>query len=609
MHVLARDIRFALRRLRAAPGFALIVVLTLALGIGATTGIFSLIEGVLLRPLPFSNPDRLVSVGDHVGNNPGIGVTAREIDTYSNGTKSLVALGGYTTTDFELSSGATPEVVHAARLTAGVFTTLGVQPIAGRVFIPQEEAARQPLAVISYSLWQNRYHHQPQLVGTSISLDRKSYTIIGVMPRSFEFPLEAGRLVHAQVWVPMSLTREELSEENAGAWKYKMVGRLNDRVTLTQGAQDADRVARQIMHDFPPNMSAIHIRGDVAPLAEASVAAIRPVLRTLFLAVFTVLAIACVNVASLLMVRAIRRRREYALRLALGAPRSVILRESAWEGLLLSLTGGLLGLGFAALAIRIALHVLPESMPRVSAISVDAPVAAFALSLAVLTGIACSLVPAFISIGTNLSESLKEGCRTGGGAFSHSRMRSALIVAEIAIALVLLTACGAFLRSFQKMRAVNLGFLPENVLVANLQLPLGQYPTHALLDTFNHSLVDKLSNDPGIAASGITNTLPASGFWAAAAYTIEGVPTAMWKLKFASFATTYGDYFIAMGIPLLHGRTFTGNDRAGSPPVIIVNQSMANHLWPGQDVLGRRMHVGNRRKRTPGPRLSPSPRT
>jgi predicted permease len=597
MPALAHDLRFAFRQLRKAPGFSVTVVLTLALGIGATTAIFSLVEGILLRPLSFSNPDRLVLLGDHIGGGPNTPVTAREIATYSNATSAFSSMGGYITTSYEVSGRATPEQVNAARFTAGVFPTLGVQPILGRLFTQQEEDAHQPLAVISYALWLTRYHRDPGVLDTSIVLDRRPYTIIGVMPRSFDFPLADGQLDQTQLWVPMSLTPGELSDENEGYWGYQMVGRVKDGVTLAQAAQDVDRVTRQVMRNFPARMAAIHIQGDVKLLREYAVGDVRPLLRTLFLAVSIVLLIACVNVAGLLLVRAIRRRREYAVRLALGARSSVILRESVVEGLLLSLAGGLLGLAFAAIAIRAALHLLPDSMPRVD--SVDAGVAAFALLLSLATGALCSLAPAFAALRTNLTESLKEGVRTGTGASSHTWLRSALVVSEIAVALVLLTISGAFLRSFQKMRAVDPGFRPDHVLVAEYQLPLQQYPTHASADSFNHAVVDRLSSQPGIIAVGITNILPASGVYGGSAYTIEGVPEENWKLKFAMFAFPYGDYFRALDIPLLDGRYFTPADRADAPLVIIVNQSMAEHSWPGQRAVGKRMHIGNPKKGLP----------
>jgi predicted permease len=596
---LIQNFRFAFRQLRQAPGFALTVILILALGIGATTAIFSLIEGILLRPLPFGDPDRLVLLGDHLGSSPNTPVTAREIGTYSQATSAFSALGGYITTNYELSGGATPEEIYAARLTAGVFPTLGVRPVLGRIFTQQEEDSHQPLAVISYALWLNRYQRDPRVLGGSIVLDRRSYAIVGVMPRSFEFPLEAGHLDQAQLWVPMSLTPDELSDQSAGYWGYHMVARLKDGVTLAQAAKDADRVAGLIMRDFPVSMSALHIRGDVTLLREQVVADVRPLLRTLFCAVSIVLLIACVNVAGLLLVRAIRRRREYAVRLALGAGSSVIIRECVFEGLLLSVPGGLLGLGFAAAAIRTALHLLPDSMPRVDSISIDATVAVFALLLALATGALCSLAPAFAALRTNLTESLKEGVATSTGASSHAWLRSALVISEIAVALVLLTVSGAFLRSFQKMRAVDPGFRPDHVLVASYQLPLNQYATDASADTFSHAVIDRLSSQPAIVAAGITNFLPASGLYHGAAYTIEGVPADSWKLQFSMFASTYGDYFRALGIPLLDGRYFTLDDRSNSPLVVIINQSMAKHCWPGQRALGKRMHVGNPHKGLP----------
>jgi predicted permease len=259
----------------------------------------------------------------------------------------------------------------------------------------------------------------------------------------------------------------------------------------------------------------------------------------------------------------------------------------------------LLGLGFAAMAIRTALHLLPESMPRIDSISIDATVSVFALVLALATGALCSLAPAFAALRTNPTDSLKESARTSTGASSHVRLRSVLVVSEIGIAMVLLTVSGAFLRSFQKMRAVDPGFRPDHVLVASYQLPTKQYSTDAAADAFNHAVVDGLSSKPGTVAAGIANSIPASGFSAQGTYTIEDEVAERWKLKFAMFAITYGDYFRAMGIPLLDGRYFDLDDRSDSPLVVIVNQSMARHSWPGQRAIGKRMHVGNPHKGLP----------
>jgi putative ABC transport system permease protein len=594
-----QDLRLAVRQMRKAPGFNLTAILTLALGMGATIAIFSLVEGILLRPLPFAHPEELVIVGDHVGNGPNPGVTAREIATYENATTAFSAMGGFTATGYELASGATPELMNGARLGAGAFQALGVAPQLGRVFTQKEDDGREPVAVISDALWLNRYHRDPGVLGRSIELDRKAYAIIGVMPRSFEFPLLPGRLNQAQVWVPLSLTADELSDKNVGAWAYRMVARLKDGVTQRQGAEDANRVAQQVMRDFPASMAAIHIRGDALSLREQTVAATRPLLRTLFLAVLVVLVIACANVAGLLLVRAIGRRREYAVQVALGAPAGAILRQSVLAGLLLGLAGGAIGVGLAAVTLRAALQLLPDSLPRVASISMDPAVMIFAVLLAVATGVLCSMAPAFAATRTSVMENLKEGGRSGTGAAGHAWLRSLLVVAEIAIAMVLLTTAGVFLRSYRKMLAVDPGFRPEHVLEANYQLPLEQYGTQTSVDNFSRAVIDRLMSKPGVVAAGITNSLPTGNNGGLAAYTVEGQPVASWKLTFAAFVITEGDYFRAMGIPLVAGRYFTQEDRADAALVVMVNRAMARHCWPGQNALGKRIHVGNPQKGYP----------
>ncbi len=597
MNGLAQDLRLALRQLSKAPGFTLAVIFTLALGIGATTAIFSLVEGVLLRPLPFKNPERLVLLGDHLGGRPGMSVRAREIATYRSATQAFSTLGGYITESFELSGGERPEEVDAGRLNSATLTTLGVQPLLGRIFTPEEEDARQPVAVISYALWMNRFHRDPQVLKSNIVLDRKPYSVIGVMPRDFEFPMDFGDIAGAQVWVPLSLTTDELSEQNSGFWGYRMIARLKDGVTLQQAAEDADRVAHQIMSDFPATMSAIQIQGDVRLLREVVVEDVRPILRTLFVAAIVALLVACVNVSGLLLVRALRQRREYAVRVAIGASPSRIIRESAVQGMLLSMAGGVLGLACAAVAIRTTLHLLPASLPRINSVSVNPIVAGFALIVALATGIFCSLAPAFAALRTNLVTTLKEGAQAGSA--SHTWLRSALVVSEVAIALVLLTVSGMFLRSLQKMLAVDPGFRADHALVGAYQLPLQQYPTTASVATFNRAVVDQLSSKPGVTAVAISNAVAVSDSFPQSAYTIEGQPAEQWKLKFAAFTSVYGDYFDAMGIPLIEGRAFDIHDDANAPLVVVVSQSMARDCWPGQSAIGKRMHVGNPRKGLP----------
>ncbi len=604
MHGLFLNLRLAVRQLRRTPGFALMVVLTLALGIGATTAIFSLVEGVLLRPLPFHDPEGLVSISDSLNAETAIddaGVTALEIRTYLRDTTSFSSLGGYTGSSYELSSRGEPAMVNAARMTAGVFPTLGVAPLKGRVFTQHEDDGHATVAVLSYHMWQSRFHGDTNILGTKILLDRKPYEVIGVMPRNFEFPLVAGRLNQSELWVPMSFTPDELSPTSAANWGYNMVGRLKPGVTAEQANQDAGRVAQEVMRGFPPEFKQIHITAHVKSLKESAVNGGKPLVHILTYAVLVVLLIACLNVAGLLLVRAIRRRRELAVRLALGASPRALIGNSMMEGILLSGAGGVLGLLLAAVALKVTVPLLPESMPRIDGIHLDMGVVLFALVLALLTGALCGLAPAFAAIRTRVNENLKEGGRTGSAGGSHGRLRSVLVVTEIAVALVLLTAAGAFLRSFQKMRDVDPGFRADHVLVAGYNLPSQQYPTQTTTDTFNRSLLERLQALPGVAAAGITNVLPASGFQGGSAYVLDETAhdTSGSQLRVAPWSATEGNYFQAMGIRLIQGRLFNADDKQGASLVALVNQKLANRFWPKGDVIGRRVRIGTPESKTP----------
>jgi putative ABC transport system permease protein len=598
------NLRLALRQLRRTPGFALTVILTLALGIGATTAIFSLVEGVLLRPLPFHDPAQLVTLNDALEGEGLSGlqaVTSVEVGQYIRNTSSFASLGAYTQNGYELSGSGTPAQINGARLTGGVFPTLGVQPIFGRVFTQQEDEQHQQVAVLSYRTWQSRFHGEPAVIGSKILLDRKPYQVIGVMPRNFEFPLAPGRLNQCELWVPMSFTTEELSSElSNGNWNFQMVGRLKPGVTAAQAQQDANRVSQEVMRNFPPALKTIHIHAVVDSLKESAVAAGRPLVRILTLAVLVVLLIACLNVAGLLLVRAIRRRRELAVRLALGASPRALVSNSLIEGVLLSGVGGLLGLLVAAATLKVAVPLLPESMPRVDGIHLDTGVVLFALVLALLTGALCGMAPAFAALRTRVNENLKEGGRTGTSGSSHGRLRSALVVTEIAVALVLLTAAGALLRSFQKMRDVDPGFRADHVLVAGYNLPSQQYGKQSIVDTFDRTLLDRLEALPGTAAAGLSNMLPAMGFNGGSGFVVdETASDQSAKLRVAPWSLVVGDYFRAMGIPLISGRYLTSADRQDTPLAVVVNQALARHYWPNGDALGKRLRVGTQESKTP----------
>lgn len=594
MENLFRDLRHAFRQLRKSPGFTLTAVLTLAFGIGATTAIFSIVEGVLLRPLPFADPDRLVSLGDTTegslwGGDPL--VTGPEIPAYERDAHGFSSLGAYWQDGFELSGAGDPAKISGTHLTASVFPTLGVQPLMGRTFTQQEDEGGRQVAVISYQMWHSRLHGDPHMIGQTVLLDRKPYEIIGVMPRDFEFPLVPGQMNRSELWLPMSLTKSDLVQ--TGSWHYEMIGRLKPGVSAEQAQQDAERVAQETSRTFPPAMASLRVHARVEQLSEMTVAAARPMVDTLFLAVAVVLFMACANLAGLLLVRVIRRRREIGVRLALGANGAAVLRQSLLEAMLLSFAGGLLGLVLAGAAMNVGVSFLPASMPRVSSIGLDWEVVFFGISIAVMTGLACGVLPAYAASRTGVNDALKEGGRTGSTGSSHGRLRSILVVSQLVVALVLLTGSGLLLRSYDNLRKVELGFRADHLLTASFSLPGHQYSTQQAVDVFDTELLDKLRQLPGVQAVGMTNMLPAAGqenygaMYAEGYVSPKGAPlSAAWR------GQVMGQYFSAMGIPLLRGRDLNSADTATSPLVVVVNRRFAEHYWPGQDPIGKRIHIG-----------------
>ncbi len=576
----------------------------LALGIGATTAIFSIVEGVLLRPLPFPEPDRLVSLGDILegasrGSTSIGGVTAPDILNYTRDTQSFAGLGGYRNDSFELSGAGEPAIINAGRMTTGVFTALEVAPLMGRVFTQQEDDQHQQVAVLSFSTWQNRFHGDPQILGTKILLDRKPYVVIGVMPAGFEFPLNPGHLNQSELWIPMSFEPDQFTT-GGSSWQYGMVGRLKRGVSVEQATSDAERVAEETMRNYPAYMRSLHITANVKPLHDATVAGARPLIRALFLAVCVVLLIACANLAGLLLVRAIRQQREMAVRLALGATATTLLRQAILESLVLSVTGAAVGLALAAVALKAGLSLLPETLPRADEIGLNWIVVGFALFLALFTGVLCGLAPAFAALRTSVSDTLKEGGRTGSSGGGHGRLRSALVIVEIAVAMALAAASGLLLRSFEKMREVELGFRPDHTLTAEYSLPRKQYPTQMAVDSFNQELLRRLGQLPGVSAVGVTTRLPASDIHSNSAFVVDGfVPPKGAGMTLGTPTYVDGDYFKAMGISLQRGRFLTPDDKLGSQMVVVVNRKLAEHYWPGQNPLGKRMRMGLQETPTP----------
>ena len=599
-----RDTRYTFRQLRKSPGFTITAILMLALGIGATTAIFSIVAGVLLRPLPFPSPDRLVILGDTLEGStdmtarPRVG--AADIRNYMRDTHSFSQLGGYQMTSYDLTTPGVPEPVHAVRMSSEVFPALQVAPLLGRTFSPAEDEQQQSVVVLSYSLWQSHYEGRANILGTTILLDRKPYVIVGVMPQNFEFPLVPGHMDPSDLWVPLRLQPEEFLAGQAASWTFRMVGRLKPGITPEQAQSDAERVALATVQQYPAFMRSLRIHAAVRLLHEDTVDQARPMVRTLFFAVVVILLIACANLAGLLLVRSIRRRREIALRLALGARAATLLRQAMVESMVLSIAGGLVGLAFAAAALRLGISLLPETLPRIHEIGLNWPVMAFALGLALLTGLLCGLAPAFAAIHTSVNGTLKESGRTGTTGSGHARLRSVLVAAEIAIALVLLTASGLLLRSFEKMRAVDIGFRPDHTLTALYGLPSYQYATQASIDTFDEQVLRTLRQLPGVEAVGITTVLPSTGDWDGPAITIEGsVPLKGAGLHLTMVSLLRGDPIQALGIRLVRGRTFTEADNANSQLVALVNSRLAERYWPGQDPIGKRFRRGMPETKTP----------
>jgi putative ABC transport system permease protein len=571
----------------------------LAFGIGATTAIFSVVDGVLLRPLPFPQANQLVTLGDQASGrlmgkrDPGW-VTAPEVVTYQREQNSFSSLGGFGSENLNLSGVGQPAAIIAARMTPSVFAALGVAPLMGRVFTQQEDTQHEQVVVLSYGTWKSRFNGNPNILGTKILLDRNPYVVIGVMPRNFAFPL-VDRTSSIALWVPMSFFSEELTAEQDTNWSFQMVGRLKPGMTAAQAEADANRVAQQIMRNYPPDEANTRIHSVVYPLQQITVLEARPLLRLLFWAVAVVLLIACANFAGLLLVRAIHRQRETAVRLALGASAMALLRQTIVESLVLSVTGGLIGIGLAAFAIFGGRNLLPDNLPLTNEITLNWTVAGFALLLVALTGVVCGLAPGFAALRTNVNAQMKEGGRSGSGSATHARLRSGLVVLEIAVALMLLAAAGLLLRSFQKMSQANLGFEPDNVTTAAYSLPRKQYSTQAQIDTFNRDLLERLSQLPDARAAGLASTIPMTGDvnWGILA---EGyVPRGPDKTN-RSIAAPFqvvGDYFRAMGIPLLRGRYFTAADNANSQLVAIVNHEFVEYYWPHQDPIGKRLRVGS----------------
>lgn len=593
-----QDIRFGVRMLLKHRAFTIVAVLTLALGIGATTAIFSVVNGVLLRALPFADPDHLVMLNGarmtYVDLEEAMEESAWKyrFDWHSR-VPSLQAVSAYTKGDggVNLAGVGEPERIEAVEVSANFFQTLGVQPLLGRAFSADEEQpGKQMVAVVSFELWQQRLNGATDVLGHTLTLNGKSFTIVGIAPPALRYPREVA------VWIPLSPSLGDRVFTNPSI-QYGIIGRLRDNATPGQTSAEINTVVKSYERPVPAGMrlaNSTNVR--VTPLLEAMVGdawfgRLRQILTLLFGAVGFVLLIACANVANLLLALATTRKRELAVRAALGAGRGRLLRQSLTESCVLALSGGLLGLWLAHWLTRLLVWLSPPQLPRLAEITLDYRVLGFALGISLLTGILVGWLPAWRASRMDVNEALKSGSgRAFGGA---SRAGNVLVVAQVALSVVLLVGAGLLMRSFVKVLNLNAGFSAENVLTVSLSLPPTRYQTAEAARDFMRQLLERVQAQPQFQSVGVTNKVPLNKAEVIGLlFKVEGVtPPSNFDDRFAFFISASADYFRTMSIPLLQGRSFTERDTVNSAPVIIINEQIARQFFPDGNALGQRILV------------------
>jgi predicted permease len=591
MRTLLQNLRYASRQLFNAPGFALTAVLTLAIGIGGVTAVFSVVQAVILRPLPFKDPARLISLHEHFDQDAHeLRMSAPDVLIFERASQAFSGVGGFIASAYELTGAGAPFKARAERVTSSLFPLLGIEPTLGRAFTRQEDDNSSPVTVISYALWKERFHSDPNVLGTTVDLDRRPYSVIGVMPRNFEFPLDAGRLSHRDLWVPMSFTPVEKKSERDN-FDYGVVARLKPGITMSQAQHDVDRVAAGIQAQYPAGTN-LKLHVGFIPLRDEVIRNARPILRVLLGAVALVLLIACANLANLLLVKAAGRRREFGMRLALGAARRTMFRQVLTESLVLSFLGGCAGVALAVVLVQTAAARLPDSLPRLSEIQVDWRLLLAAVVLTAATGLLCGLAPAMQSMRGDVLDSLRDGGGSAGPRRSY--LRSAMVMLEVGLAVVLLVSSGLLLRSFRKMLEVDPGFESSHVLTASVALPRRDYPAQEKVDAFFTTLQQRLESEPGVKSVGFASNIPIVGQRSGRLIAPEGYvksPGEGWVI--VSNYLTLGSYFDALRIPLIRGRYLnTSDDQQGAPLATVISQSLANRYFPGKDPIGKVIKVG-----------------
>ncbi|HEV8431391.1 MAG TPA: ABC transporter permease [Pyrinomonadaceae bacterium] len=589
MNSIIKDIRFALRGLGKHPGFTAIAVVTLALGIGGSTSIFTVVDAALLRGLPYKSPDRLYHVWE---NTPKKEFPKREFSypDYQDYQQNNVfeGLAAYTGGRVILSGYGDPESLNAPQASANFFSVLGVDPVLGRTFQAGEDSQGGPkVTILTYGLWQRRFGGDPKIIGKAITLNGESYSVIGVLPATFQFALRS-----ADLWMPYQPTQNQLTRRFLHG--TNLIGRLKSDKTVNDAQSELSLIASRIEQQHNDSHAGTTAR--VVPLQEEVVGNVRPILLVLLAAVGFVLLIACANVASLLLTRSLSRQKEVAIRSALGASRWRVIRQLLTESILLSLVGGAAGLLIAYWGVPALVAVLPQSqlnaMPFLKALSLNGGILTFSLALSLLTGLIFGLAPALQSSRLDLIEALKEGGRQTSIGAGH-RLRSAMVVTEIALAVVLLVGAGLMMKSLLRLLQTNVGFKTENVLTMTVILPPSKYTQPEQQINFNDQLRERVQSLPGVGGAGTVDILPVNSGNTTRFY-VDGDPVpAPGQEVEANIRTVSDDYFKALGVPLLAGRTFDARDTQNGQSVVIIGKTVADRMFAGRDPVGRRLRYSS----------------
>jgi predicted permease len=584
-----REIRYAVRTFARNPGFTLTAMLVLALGIGANSAIFTVVRAVLLAPLPYRDPDRLVNLYERnvIGENPFNIVSAANFLDWRRDAKSFeqMSFWGDWNSSFSPDDGGLPEIIDAATCDYNLFNTLGVQPALGRAFTADDDrAGAQRVVIISDSLWRRRFLAKREAIGSSIRLDGEVHTVIGVTPPGFDFPN-----AHTQALLPVWRVIPESAKLQRGNHRFMPIARLKHGVTLEQARTELDGIAARIHQQFPESITGAG--ANIARMQDRLVLRVRPLLLVLLGAVACVLLIACVNVTNLLLARAVGRRREVAVRAALGAGRWQIARQFLIESVTLSIGGAIMGLAFAAwgtdLLIKMAGYI-----PRIDAVRVNGTVLAFTAGLSILTGIVVGLAPAFSSWRVGLTQAMQEGGRSSTAGRSSGRFRDGMVAVEVALSLMLLIGAGLMLKSFAHLRSVDPGFSPERVLTIRFSLPQARYKTPAQVTSFYESIVERVRSIPGVRSVGLVNVAPLDGYFSDTVFTIdEHPPLPSGQFLDAIIRTADPAYFQAIGIPVKRGRTFTAAERLDQANKAVISESMAKRFFPNEDPIGKHLRL------------------